>query len=643
MVEWNEVNKMSKIKVTLLPQDEVKEYDSGVTGIDIAKDISEKMFQEAVAMKVDDVVVELTTPVVKDARVHILTFADEDGLDVFRHSSAHLLAQAVTELYPYAKLTIGPVVEQGFYYDIDHEPFTPEDLKKIEKKMYEIMKKKEKIVRKEVSKKEALEMFKDNEFKVEMINELEDGSITVYGQGPFWDLCRGPHLPNTGKIKAFKLTKIAGAYWRADAKNKQLQRIYGISFPTKDELKEYVKLQEEAAKRDHRKIGKELDLFSFHEEAPGMPYMHAKGMVIWNELVRFWRELHREDGYVEIKTPIMMNKILWEQSGHWQNYRENMYLTKVDDQDYAIKPMNCPGGMLVYKDRIHSYKEFPIKAGEIGLVHRHELSGVLGGMMRVRSFHQDDAHIFMTETQIKEQILGVINLADKIYRTFGMEYSLELSTRPEKSVGTDEQWETATSGLRGALEETGMEYVINEGDGAFYGPKIDFHIKDALGRTWQCATIQLDMALPERFDLTYEGEDGKKHRPVMIHRTIYGSMERFLGILVEHYAGKFPLWLSPVQVKILTVADRHNDYVQKIYDQFFDAGIRVEMDLRSEGISKKVRDAQVKKVNYILIVGDKELENGTVNVRTRDNVVHGEKKPDELLTQLKDEITERVE
>jgi threonyl-tRNA synthetase len=629
------------VKITLLPQDEVKEYNKGVTGLDIAKDL--KMEQEAVAMKVDGQLVDLNTPITRDAKVHVLTTKDEEGIEVFRHSSAHLLAHAVTELYPYAKLTIGPVVEEGFYYDIDHEPFTPEDLKKIEKKMYDIMKKKEPIIREEISKKDALILFKDNEFKIEMINELDEGTITIYRQGSFVDLCRGPHLPNAGMIKAFKLTKIAGAYWRADAKNKQLQRIYGISFPTKEELKAYIQLREEAAKRDHRKLGRELDLFSFHDEAPGMPYMHAKGMVIWNELVKFWREVHREDGYVEVKTPIMMNKILWERSGHWENYRENMYLTKVDEQDYAIKPMNCPGGMLIYSNRVHSYREFPLKMGEIGLVHRHELSGVLGGMMRVRSFHQDDAHIFMTDAQIKEQVLGVINLADRIFRTFGMDYALELSTRPEKSIGTDEQWEAATAGLKGALDETGMDYKINEGDGAFYGPKIDFHIRDALGRTWQCATIQLDMALPERFDLTYEGEDGRKHRPVMIHRTIYGSMERFLGILIEHYAGKFPLWLSPVQVRVLTVADRHDNYAQKIYQQFFDAGIRVELDTRAESIPKKVREAQVKQVNYILVVGDKEMEAGTVNVRTRDNVVHGEKKPEELLEQLQGEIDGRAE
>ncbi|MFC1742053.1 threonine--tRNA ligase [Nanoarchaeota archaeon] len=624
-----------------LPDGASLDVKDGATGLEIAAELLKDKAYEAVAMKLNGEVVDLSTPVTADSDVQILTCADPEGMDVFRHSTAHLMAHAITELYPYAKLTIGPVVEEGFYYDMDHEPFKPEDLKKIEKKMYELMKKKEPIVREEISKKEALEMFKDNEFKVEMINELEEGKITVYRQGDFVDLCRGPHVPNTSKLKAYKLTKIAGAYWRGDAKNKQLQRVYGISFPTKEELKAHLQLLEEAAKRDHRKIGKELDLYSFHPEAPGMPFIHAKGMVIWDELLKFWREVHRADGYIEWKTPVMLNKVLWETSGHWENYRENMYLTKVDEQDYAIKPMNCPGGMLIYKEKVHSYREFPLKVGEIGLVHRHELSGVIGGMMRVRCFHQDDAHIFMTESQIKEQILGVINLVDKIYHTFGCDYDLELSTRPEKSVGTDEQWEIATEGLRAALDETGKEYEINEGDGAFYGPKIDFHIKDAIGRTWQCATIQLDMALPERFDLNYEGDDGKKHRPVMIHRTVYGALERFMGILVEHYAGKFPLWLSPVQVKILTVADRHDEYAEHIRQKFFDAGVRVESDTRAESIPKKVREAQLQKINYILVVGDKEQENETVNVRTRDNVVHGEKKHDTFLDEVLEEIKER--
>ncbi|MBU0461560.1 MAG: threonine--tRNA ligase, partial [Nanoarchaeota archaeon] len=466
-------------------------------------------------------------------------------------------------------------------------------------------------------------------------------TISVYRQGNFADLCRGPHLPNTGRIKAFKIMKLAGAYWRGDAKNKQLQRVYGISFFDKKELKQYVEQREEAEKRDHRKLGKQLNLFSVHDEGPGFPFFHPKGMVIWNELMKFWREQHRIAGYVEVKTPIMLNRALWEKSGHWMNYRENMYTTKIDEQDFAIKPMNCPGGMLLYKTNMHSYRELPIRMAEVGLVHRHELSGVLAGLFRVRCFHQDDAHIFMRPDQIKEEILGVLKLSDKFYKTFSLDYHLELSTRPAKSIGTDEQWELATNGLKSALDATGIKYKINEGDGAFYGPKIDLHIKDAIGRTWQCGTIQLDMSLPERFELTYEGEDGQKHRPIMIHRVIYGSMERFLGVLIEHYAGKFPLWLSPVQARILPIADRHHDYAEQVYKRLFDVGIRAELDVRAESTPKKVRDAQVEYVNYILVVGDKEMQNNMVNVRTRDNVVHGEKKIDAFMKELLDEIKQR--
>ncbi len=627
--------------IVKFPDGSTKEYKETVKGTKIAEDLSKDLAQNAVAMKINGQVMDLDFPVTEDSEVKILTPKDPAGMEVFRHSTAHLMAHAITELYPYAKLTIGPVVEEGFYYDVDHDPFKPEDLKKIEKKMHEIMKRKEPIVREEVSKKDALEMFRDNEYKKEMIEELEEGTITLYRQGSFADLCRGPHVPNTGMIKAFKLTKIAGAYWRGDAKNKQLQRIYGISFPTKEELKEHLKFLEEAEKRDHRKIGKKLELFSFHEEGPGMPFFTPNGMVIWNQLIDFWREEHRKAGYSESKTPIMLNKLLWERSGHWQNYKENMYTTKIDDMEYAIKPMNCPGGMLMYNEKVHSYRELPMRVGEIGLVHRHELSGVLSGLFRVRCFHQDDAHIFMTEQQITREVLGVLNLCERFYAMFGLDYHLELSTRPEKSIGTDEQWEKATEGLKKALEEKGRAYNINEGDGAFYGPKIDLHIKDAIGRTWQCGTIQLDMSLPERFDLTYEGEDGKKHRPVMIHRVIYGSMERFLGVLIEHYAGKFPLWLSPVQARILTVADRHDEYAEMLRQKLFDAGIRVELDSRAESIPKKVREAQLQQVNYILVVGDKEQENETVNVRTRDNVVHGEKKPDTFLKEILEEIKER--
>jgi threonyl-tRNA synthetase len=627
--------------VVKFPDGSTREYKKIVTGMEIAAEISRGLAENAVAVKVNGKAVDLNTPIVEDCELKILTPKDKEGMEVFRHSTAHLMAHAIKELYPYAKLTIGPVVDEGFYYDIDHEPFKPEDLEKIEQKMHEIMKKKEPIVRQEITKNQAFDLFRDNEYKTEMINELEEGTITIYRQGSFVDLCRGPHLPNTGMIKAFKLTKIAGAYWRGDASNKQLQRIYGISFPNKDDLKEHIRLREEAEKRDHRKIGKELELFSFHDEAPGMPFFLPKGMVIWNELLAFWREEHRKAGYVEVKTPVMLNRILWERSGHWMNYRENMYTTNIDNMDYAIKPMNCPGGFLTFREKVHSYRELPLRMGEIGLVHRHELSGVLSGLFRVRCFHQDDAHIFMTEEMISKEVLGVLNLAERFYNKFGLGYHLELSTRPAKSIGTDEQWEKATNGLRSALEETGNEYKINEGDGAFYGPKIDIHIKDAIGRTWQCGTIQLDMSMPDRFDLTYEGEDGKKHRPVMIHRVIYGSMERFFGVITEHFAGKFPLWLNPVQVKILTVADRHNEYAEMLKIKLFDAGVRVEVDLRPESIPKKVREAQLQKINYILVVGDKEMENSTVNVRTRDNVVHGEKSPQEFMDQILDEIKER--
>ncbi len=629
------------IKVTF-PDRSKHEFEKGITGLEIANSISEGLGRAALAIEVDGKMLDLSVPIEKNCSIKIITFHVPEGVDIFRHSTAHLMAGALTELFPYAKPTIGPSVEEGFYYDFDHEPFTPEDLVKIEEKMKEHVNAKLPFEKIELTKEKALDLFKDNKYKIEMIEELPSGEqITAYRHGKFVDLCRGPHVPNTKLLKSFKLTKIAGAYWRGDAKNKQLQRVYGISFADKKDLKNYLHVREEAMKRDHRKIGKELDLFSFHEEAPGMPYMHAKGMVIWNELIKYWREMHTADGYVEVKTPIMMNKSLWVTSGHWENYRENMYLTKVDEVDYAIKPMNCPGGILVYKEKLHSYREFPIKAGEIGLVHRHELSGVLGGLMRVRAFHQDDAHIYMTPEQIEDGVMGVIKLTDTIYKQFGFEYSVELSTKPEKCIGTDEQWEKATAGLKGALDKTKLKYEINEGDGAFYGPKIDFHIKDSLGRTWQCATIQLDMALPERFDMTFEGQDGHKHRPVMIHRTIYGSMERFLGILIEHYAGKFPLWLSPVQVKVLSVADRHIEYANTLRDKFRAAGLRVELDDRAESIPKKVREAQLSRVNYILVVGDKEMENNTVAVRTRDNEVHGEKKVDGFVAELVKEVQGR--
>ncbi|MBW3015661.1 threonine--tRNA ligase [Candidatus Woesearchaeota archaeon] len=622
------------------PDGSKKEFKNP-TGIDIAKAVSEGLARAALAIEVDGKLQDLNQEIKKDAKIRIITWKDPEGVEVFRHSSAHLLAEAVLRVYPKAKPTIGPAVEEGFYYDFAMPPLKPEDLEKIEAEIKKIIKEKKPFKRKEVSKKEALKLFKDNKYKVEMINDLEEGSISIYQMGSFIDLCRGPHVPDTGYIKAVKLLKVSSAYWRADASKDSLQRIYGISFPDKKDLKAYLDLLEEAKKRDHKKIGKEMELFSIHEEGPGFPFFHHKGMIIWNRLLDLWRNEHRKAGYIEHKTPIILHRKLWETSGHWMNYRENMYTLKIDNQDFAIKPMNCPGGMLLYREKVHSYKELPIRAGEIGLVHRHEMSGVLNGLFRVRAFHQDDAHIFMTKEQIKDEILGVINLVDKFYKIFGLDYHLELSTRPEKSVGTDEQWETATTSLKAALDSTGKEYKINEGDGAFYGPKIDFHIRDSLGRTWQCATIQLDMSLPERFDLTYDGQDGRKHRPVMIHRVIYGALERFIGILIEHYAGKFPLWLSPNQVKVLTVASRNDKYAEDVVNKLREEGFLVESDFRSESIPKKVRDAQIQQYNYILVIGDKEQENKTVNIRTRDNKVLGEKKLPDLMKDMKKEIADK--
>jgi len=600
------------------PDGSTKEFDDNVTGLDVANSISEGLGRAAVAIEVNEVLQDLSTPITDGAKISIITFRDEKGKDIFWHSSAHVLAMAVKRIYPTAKLAIGPSIEQGFYYDfMTEKPFTPEDLDKIEEEFKKIVKEKIPFERKEVSVEDSKELFKDNKFKLELIEDYKE-NLSVYYNNDFYDLCRGPHILNTGKLKAVKLTKISSAYWKGDAERESLQRIYGITFPDKKDLKAYLTLQEEAEKRNHVKIGKQLDLFSIHPEGPGFPFFHEKGMVIWNNLVDFWRKEHRKAGYSEVKTPIMLNKELWIKSGHWENYRDDMYVLQIDKQDFAIKPMNCPGGMLLYKEKSHSYRDLPLRAGEIGLVHRHEMSGVLNGLLRVRCFHQDDAHIFMTEEQIESEIVGVLDLADKFYKVFGLDYHLELSTRPEKSIGTDEQWETATDGLISALNSTKKEYIINEGDGAFYGPKIDIHIKDALGRSWQCGTIQLDMALPERFDLTYEGKDSKKHRPVMIHRVIYGSMERFFAVLIEHYAGKFPLWLSPNQVIVLPVADRFKEYADKVADQLEDEGIRCDVDERTESIPKKVRDAQLQQYNYILVVGEKEVNENTATVRLRD-------------------------
>ncbi|MGD9973440.1 MAG: threonine--tRNA ligase [Desulfatirhabdiaceae bacterium] len=604
-----------------LPDGNSRQFDVPPTGAEVAASISEGLARNAVAMEINGHPADLNFPISSDSTIRLITTHDPDALTIMRHSAAHVMAQAILHLYPDAKLTIGPVVEDGFYYDIDMAPVSEDDFPKIEAEMQKIIAAKIPIVRKEISKSQALDFFRNEPYKIELISDLLDGTISLYQQGDFADLCRGPHVPHTGFIKAIKLTKVSGAYWRADQTKAQLQRIYGTAFFDKKELKAYLQFIEEAKKRNHRKLGAALDLFSFHDEAPGMPFFHAHGMNVWNALLEYWRMEHRAAGYVETKTPIMLNRGLWEKSGHWANYRENMYTTVVDETEYAIKPMNCPGGMLLYGVKPHSYKDMPIRAAEIGLVHRHELSGVLSGLFRVRAFHQDDAHIFMTPDQIRDEILGVLNLVAKIYSTFGLGFHLELSTRPAKSIGTDEQWEQATTGLKQALEAYGQAYQINEGDGAFYGPKIDVHIKDALGRTWQCGTVQLDMSLPERFDLTYIGPDNQKHRPIMIHRVIYGSIERFFGILVEHFAGKFPLWMAPVQVAVLPINDELTSYGQELVQLLEANGLRAEMDNRTESLNRKIREAQLMYIPLILTVGAKEKESNSLSVRTLDGKV----------------------
>ncbi len=601
----------------------VREVADGTTVLDFVKAFSNSLAKKALACKIDGETSDLKTPLNGDHKVEILTDQDADGLRTLRHSASHVLAQAVKHIYGDAnvQLAISPSIDNAFYYDIDMEhQLSPEDLTKIEKEMKKIVKENLPIERKEVTRQEALDFFKakGEKYKVELINDLpEDAMITMYTQGDFTDLCAGPHVVSTGKVKAFKLQSIAGAYWRGNEKNKMLQRIYGTAFEKQSDLDAYLKMLEEAAKRDHRKLGKELDLFSLHEEGPGFPFFHPNGMVIRNELINYWREVHRRYGYQEIKTPTILNRKLWETSGHWDHYKENMYFTKIDGEDYAIKPMNCPGGMLVYATQQRSYRDLPMRTAELGLVHRHELSGALHGLMRVRCFTQDDAHIFMLPSQIESEIQKIIDLFDEVYNTFGLTYHAELSTRPDDSMGSDEVWETATAALKNALEDRGLEYVVNEGDGAFYGPKIDFHLTDSIGRTWQCGTIQLDMLMPEKFQLTYVGEDGQKHRPVMLHRVVYGSIERFIGILIENYAGAFPTWLAPVQVKILPISDKYMDYAYELKRKMFDLGIRVEVDDRNEKIGYKIREAQVKKIPYSVIVGENELENQNISVRKR--------------------------
>ena len=633
------------IKVTL-KDGSVREFENELSVLEIAKSISEGLARAVVAASVNDEVVGLDYIVKEDCTLNLFKFDDVEGKDVFRHTSAHMLAQAIKRLYPEAKFAIGPSIENGFYYDIDLEQrLTMEDLAKLEAEMKKIAKEDLKVERYELPKEEALKWAKENGeiYKEELINELPEGEIiSFYKQGDFTDLCRGPHLPSTKKVKAVKLLSVAGAYWRGDEKNKMLQRIYGISFEKNKDLEEYLHLLEEAKKRDHRKLGKELELFFIPEEGPGFPLFLPKGMELKNALLKYWRELHREDGYYEIETPIILSRHLWETSGHWYHYKENMYTVKIDEQDFAIKPMNCPGSMLYYQSKPHSYRDFPMRVAELGRVHRHELSGALHGLMRVRAFTQDDAHIFMLPEQIKDEIKGVVKLIDSVYKTFGFEYHLELSTRPEDSMGTDEEWETAENGLKEALEELNLPYILNEGDGAFYGPKIDFHLKDCLGRTWQCGTIQLDMQLPQRFDISYVGQDGEKHRPVMIHRVALGSIERFIGILIEQYAGKFPVWLAPTQVKILPISDKYMDYANEVKKALFDAGVRVEMDDRAEKIGFKIREAQLQKVPYMLVVGEKEAAENQVAVRSRDKGEMGSMDLNEFVSMVVKEDAERV-
>ena len=619
-----------------------KEYAQSMSVIDIAKDISEGLARVATAGEVDGEVVDLRTVIDKDCELNILTFNDEKGKGAFRHTTSHIMAQAIKRLYPDTKLAIGPSIEDGFYYDIDREtPLVAEDLEKIEAEMKKIVKEDLPIKQYTMPRSEAIAYFKekDEPYKVELIEDLpEDSVISFYSQGEFTDLCAGPHLMSTKPVKAFKLTSLAGAYWRGSEKNKMLQRVYGTSYPKKAELEEYLHMMEEAKKRDHRKLGKELGLFMMREEGPGFPFFLPKGMELKNQLLDYWREIHKKAGYVEISSPIMLSRHLWETSGHWDHYKDNMYTTVIDDEDFAIKPMNCPGGILVYESEPRSYRDLPIRMGELGLVHRHEKSGQLHGLMRVRCFTQDDAHIFMTPEQVRDEIKGVVKLINEVYSLFGFKYHVELSTRPEDSMGSDEDWDMATEALRGALDDLGLPYVVNEGDGAFYGPKIDFHLTDSIGRTWQCGTIQLDFQLPLRFNLEYTGADGEKHRPIMIHRVIFGSIERFIGILIEHFAGAFPTWLAPVQVKVLPISDKYMDYAQKVLDELNNSGVRAEIDTRAEKIGYKIREAQMKKIPYMLVVGAKEEEDGLVSVRSRFEGDEGQKTLADFLAAIKMEI-----
>ncbi len=608
--------------IQVMLKGDAKEFEAGVTAAEVAKSIGAGLYKAACACKIDGEAADLRTPLTKDCSLEILTFDSAEGKHAYWHTTAHIMAQAIGRLYPGAKFAIGPAIENGFYYDVDlPQTLTPDDLTKIEAEMKKIIKEDLPLERFELSPADAEKLMADKQqdYKLELIAEHSGKGepISFYQQGEYVDLCAGPHLMSTGHVKAVKLTNCTGAYWRADANNKMLQRVYGISFPKTADLEAYITMLEEAKKRDHRKLGRDLELFTIMDEGPGFPFFLPKGMVLKNLLIDYWREIHRKAGYLEISTPMILNRSLWERSGHWDHYKQNMYTTVIDEQDFAIKPMNCPGGMLVYKTKLHSYRDLPLRMGELGLVHRHELSGALHGLMRVRCFTQDDAHIFMTPDQIKDEIKGVVNLIDSVYKTFGFQYHIELSTMPEDHMGAQEDWDNATDALRAAITELGYDYEVNEGDGAFYGPKLDFHLTDCLGRTWQCGTIQLDFQLPERFELEYTGEDGAKHRPIMIHRVVFGSIERFIGILTEHFAGAFPLWLSPVQVKVLPISERHHEYAEKVAAQLQEASLRVEADLRNEKIGYKIREAQLQKTPYMLVVGDKEAETGTVSVRGR--------------------------
>ena len=633
------------VKVKL--RDDIKEFPENTTAMDIAKSIGAGFFKNVCVCRIDGELKDLRTPIEKDCEVEFLTFDSDEGKRTFRHTASHVLAQAVKRRYPNAKLAIGPAIDNGFYYDFDvEEPFTPEDLEKIEAEMKKIVKEALPLERFEMTPDEAIAYYKNlgEIYKVELVEEHADKgeNISFYKQGEFIELCAGPHIPDTGRIKAFKLTSCTGAYWRGSEKNKMLQRIYATAFTKQADLDEYLAKIEEAKKRDHRKLGNELGLFALLDEGPGFPFFLPNGMTLRNTLIDYWREVHKRYGYVEISTPMMLNRALWERSGHWDHYKENMYTTVIDDTDFAIKPMNCPGGMLVYKLQPHSYRDLPLRVGELGLVHRHELSGALHGLFRVRCFTQDDAHIFMTWDQMKDEIKNVVRLFDEVYSVFGLSYEIEVSTMPEDHMGDIKDWDFATETLKAAVEEMGKTYTINEGDGAFYGPKLDFHLADSLGRTWQCGTIQLDMQLPERFELEYTGADGEKHRPVMIHRVVLGSIERFIGVITEHFAGAFPIWLAPVQVKILPIADRHHDVCLELQKKLDACGIRCEVDLRSEKLGYKLREAQLMKIPYMLVVGDKEAENGTVSVRRRGEGDIGTKSVNEFLNIALDEIKNKT-